>query len=1535
MALSGPGPFEKILANFKKRLSPEDIELFQFTTLDDLKASIKRIQTEQAARKGLRNLNKIKPFLNGVKQYAGVLEVFVQAKPEILAFIWGPIKLCLQIASKLDEAFDALLDAYEKIGNCLPILSTVDALFSSHPHLKEILANILEDILDFHKRAIVFFKQRIWKLTFKLTCHTFSDMFGDILKKLDRSQDLMLQSASIAHFQESQDARTLFTQQMKVLLEAERDGRKKAVIDWLSSNSSSAIQHQELKEMRNMLPQTTRWIFSQPQMLSWLKRTEYTPCTFWLCGIPGAGKTVIFSSVVDEISATLPQTQAIYFYCKNNDPLRSHFSDIIKSLISQILHLNPNCLDFIYEAMLSYSDRRATDSSKLLQILEEMLSNHDSLYIGIDGLDECSEKERKLLSGLITVVSRANDAQGNIQLFVTSRQEKDLERSLKSAVKFNIQEKNLEADITAYVTCKTTQLCQMFPFTQEREQLIKKEICTRPKDMFLLARLIMDNLLSQDSLEDLNEELKFEVLPHGIDEAYGRMLIRIGKSCSSNPNQSEKRRQRAKLVLTLITTSHRALYEHEIQGALSINPEEKNVDFENRHIRFPLDDLCGPIIKVRQNGIVDLIHPTAKDYLWQYHSDHYIQASNAEVSIATLCTSYLTFDCFNPELAEDLFGARVKSGDFAFQEYAACNWFKHAKSIFNNADVENPVPEPLQTAILILQKRHKLQPASSSQFQSGQLRKADIGQLLSEVEQLYAQTGALSADGSGTQERIPYLLPQIYHCRSVIEDWAIKGTEQEKLDKFYGKTPFRCPVLLCPYFTTGFRNHKEREKHCDYHQRSVMCPHDACDYSVFGLPSDSALKTHLELCHEDPSQTSVFPQIKSRSLEQALEDAIAVNDIFAITALATELASLPDRKKGFVLQALTLGHREAAFILVNLLGTPSELDYAHKNSAAIFKVCETGDEDLFDILVEKGADINILPHVDSLTTAIRNRRLSIVRKLLDNPTYDKKNSHASYTKKGALAIASTGGFGEVLSLLLERDSEYFSTKSRYGSLDFRRALSAAIKESNVSCAKILLGWALEKCPQLLPSKVRKFSRENIDRMIDFLSSEEKKTITEGGGTKGNALQAMSHKGDCEAVSHLIDLGADVDNLSGDYGTPMMAAASTGKLEVISLLIERGADIMKKDDRTYGSGGSAIDAAAANCHEPVVQALLDKGAVFTHESRHSIGMWFKASPLAALSHKAKQAAPTLMRLLLDSGANANGEASGKSHKGERTPLQLAAMNGHYVNLQVLLEYGADVNHLDPDGYTPLQLAVQREDHSLPFISTLVSVKAIEINAKSENSSGTTALHEAAKFSKSDILEILLDHGAEIDTFNTEGETALVVGAASYYYWQYSIEKYQETLRVLVERGADIKAVDVHGNTVLMVVARHRKQPLETIQYLLGRQAEISTVNFEDCTTLMIAAGHGRDLVVKCLLQSRTSQYLEEVEEIWSSLESATRKGFVKTVRVLLEFSSKSIGSQFSYLLSAVLSVENAKKSPDIVTLLEEYGATFTPPAEETD
>ena len=68
----------------------------------------------------------------------------------------------IQVASRLSDAFDSLLDAYARIGEALPVFAAVDTLFSAHEehYVQQILANVYEDILKFHRRAVNFFKQR-------------------------------------------------------------------------------------------------------------------------------------------------------------------------------------------------------------------------------------------------------------------------------------------------------------------------------------------------------------------------------------------------------------------------------------------------------------------------------------------------------------------------------------------------------------------------------------------------------------------------------------------------------------------------------------------------------------------------------------------------------------------------------------------------------------------------------------------------------------------------------------------------------------------------------------------------------------------------------------------------------------------------------------------------------------------------------------------------------------------------------------------------------------------------------------------------------------------------------------------------------------------------------------------------------------------------------------------------------------------------------------------------------------------------------
>jgi hypothetical protein len=72
----------------------------------------------------------------------------------------GPTKFLLQVASAYAEAFDALLDAYQQIGESLPLLSQYQTLFVRNPHMRKVLGMMYSDILEFHKKALKYFQQR-------------------------------------------------------------------------------------------------------------------------------------------------------------------------------------------------------------------------------------------------------------------------------------------------------------------------------------------------------------------------------------------------------------------------------------------------------------------------------------------------------------------------------------------------------------------------------------------------------------------------------------------------------------------------------------------------------------------------------------------------------------------------------------------------------------------------------------------------------------------------------------------------------------------------------------------------------------------------------------------------------------------------------------------------------------------------------------------------------------------------------------------------------------------------------------------------------------------------------------------------------------------------------------------------------------------------------------------------------------------------------------------------------------------------------
>jgi len=171
----GSNAFRSAVLRFRARLSGDKLTDFKNTTHEELVHEIMRIQQEQENNKNMINLSRIQSFLEAMDQFGKTIEVFLNVS-DAVAFVWGPIKFLLlvqsipetrcvwnqvadafQTASNFTDSFEMLLDAYEQIGEHLPLLQEYEALFHHSPHMVQSLELMYMDILEFHQDAMRFF----------------------------------------------------------------------------------------------------------------------------------------------------------------------------------------------------------------------------------------------------------------------------------------------------------------------------------------------------------------------------------------------------------------------------------------------------------------------------------------------------------------------------------------------------------------------------------------------------------------------------------------------------------------------------------------------------------------------------------------------------------------------------------------------------------------------------------------------------------------------------------------------------------------------------------------------------------------------------------------------------------------------------------------------------------------------------------------------------------------------------------------------------------------------------------------------------------------------------------------------------------------------------------------------------------------------------------------------------------------------------------------------------------------------------------
>ena len=224
--------------------------------------------------------------------------------------------------------------------------------------------------------------------------------------------------------------------------------REEKVTRWLSPVDASSNYIQAHSQCH---PGTGQWFLESGQYRKW---TAKSINSLWLHGIPGCGKSVLSSTIIEDLQRKVDTSEQalLYFFFDFVEPDKQNLDKMLRSLIFRLCQQHASCYKRLDQVFASCQNGREQPSIKsLVAILDSMIAEVGNVKIVLDALDECRTR-RELLSWLASL------SRSNVQMLVTSRKEEDIESSLTMWMPLSLivplQQAAVDDDIRAVVRSK-------------------------------------------------------------------------------------------------------------------------------------------------------------------------------------------------------------------------------------------------------------------------------------------------------------------------------------------------------------------------------------------------------------------------------------------------------------------------------------------------------------------------------------------------------------------------------------------------------------------------------------------------------------------------------------------------------------------------------------------------------------------------------------------------------------------------------------------------------------------------------------------------------------------------------------------------------------------------------------------------------------------------------------------------------------------------------------------------------------------------
>ena len=182
----------------------------------------------------------------------------------------------------------------------------------------------------------------------------------------------------------------------------------------------------------------------------WIGWLEAKNRCLWIHGIPGAGKTVLMSHLIEQIKETCEQSAQrevvyVYYYCyfaHNQDEAKSFLKWLIIQLCRKAEHVPA-----IVNRLRKHGEEPSV--ADFLDAFASILRRFEIVYVAVDAIDESDPRE-DLLMVLRHFVTEARF--NKLQIIASSREYIDIERVMvEFSIPVPMKNPHVEADIRRYV----------------------------------------------------------------------------------------------------------------------------------------------------------------------------------------------------------------------------------------------------------------------------------------------------------------------------------------------------------------------------------------------------------------------------------------------------------------------------------------------------------------------------------------------------------------------------------------------------------------------------------------------------------------------------------------------------------------------------------------------------------------------------------------------------------------------------------------------------------------------------------------------------------------------------------------------------------------------------------------------------------------------------------------------------------------------------------------------------------------------------